>query len=51
MKINFEIAVLYIDTLYENDEASNKNFIGKTYLKKSGTVFDSDVSRLILLYI
>jgi len=24
MKINFEKAVLYIDTLYENDEASKK---------------------------
>jgi hypothetical protein len=29
MKINFERAVSYIDTLYENDEASNKIFIGK----------------------
>ncbi len=30
MKINFERAVSYIDTLYGNDEASNKIFIGKT---------------------
>jgi predicted O-methyltransferase YrrM len=49
MKINFEKAVSYIDTLYENDEATRKNYIEVTELKKFGTVVDSDVSRMMQL--
>ncbi len=47
MKINFEKAVSYIDTLYENDEACKKKYLGSTELKKFGTVVDSDVSRMM----
>jgi predicted O-methyltransferase YrrM len=49
MKINFEKAVSYIDTLYENDEAAKKRYIESTELKKFGTVVDSDVSRMMQL--
>jgi predicted O-methyltransferase YrrM len=51
MKINFEKAVSYIDTLYENDESFKKNYIESTELKKFGTVVDSDVSRMMQLLI
>jgi len=51
MKINFEKAISYIDTLYENDEASKKNYIEMTELIKFGTVVDSDVSRMMQLLI
>jgi predicted O-methyltransferase YrrM len=47
MKIDFEKAVSYIDTLYENDEAAKKRYIESTGLKKFGTVVDSDVSRMM----
>jgi len=51
MKINFEKAVSYIETLYENDEASKKKYIETTELTKFGTVVDSDVSRMMQLLI
>ena len=51
MKINFEKAVSYIDTLYENDEASKKKYIETTELIKFGTIIDSDVSRMMQLLI
>ncbi|MGA2775370.1 MAG: hypothetical protein ABSE81_04855 [Candidatus Omnitrophota bacterium] len=51
MKINFEKAVSYIGTLYENDEASKINYIKSTELKNFGTVVDSDVSRMMQLLI
>ena len=51
MKINFEKAVSYIDTLYENDEAFKKNYLESTELKKFGTVVDSDVSRMMQILI
>jgi hypothetical protein len=51
MKINFEKAVSYIDTLYENDEVSKKKYIETTELKKFGTIIDSDVSRMMQLLI
>jgi predicted O-methyltransferase YrrM len=47
MKINFEKAVSYIGTLYENDEACKKKYLGSTELKTFGTVVDSDVSRMM----
>jgi predicted O-methyltransferase YrrM len=51
MRIDFEKAVLYIDTLYENDETFKKNYIELTGLKKFGNVVDSDVSRMMQLII
>ncbi len=51
MKINFEKAVSYIDTLYENDEACKKQYLGSTALKNFGTVVDSDVSRMMQIII
>jgi predicted O-methyltransferase YrrM len=51
MKINFEKANSYIYTLYEDDEASKKNYIEMTELIKFGTVVDSDVSRMMQLLI
>jgi predicted O-methyltransferase YrrM len=51
MKINFGKAVSYIDTLYENDEASKTKYIETTELKKFGTIIDSDVSRMMQLLI
>jgi hypothetical protein len=35
MKINFEKAVSYIDTLYENDEVSKKNILKRQNSKNS----------------
>ena len=49
MQIDFEKAVSYIDTLYENDDTFKKKYIESTGLKKFGTVVDSDVSRMMQL--
>ena len=51
MKLNFEKAVSYIDTLYENDEAFKKKYVESTGLKNFGTVVDSDVSRMMQIVI
>jgi predicted O-methyltransferase YrrM len=51
MKINFEKAVSYIDTLYEKDEETKINYIDSTELKMFGTVVGSDVSRMMQLLI
>jgi predicted O-methyltransferase YrrM len=51
MKINYEKAISYISTLYENDEASKANYIESTELKHFGIVVDSDVSRMMQLLI
>ena len=51
MQINFEKAVSYIDTLYEKDEETKRNYIDSTELKMFGTVVDSDVSRMMQLLI
>jgi hypothetical protein len=47
MKINFERAVSYVDTLYENDEASNKIFISVEY--PAACCGDGKLSREMLL--
>ena len=49
MKINYEKAISYISTLYENDEASKANYVESTELKHFATVVDSDVSRMMRL--
>lgn len=47
MKINFEKAASYIDTLYQSDETIKNQYLDATELTRFGTVVDSDVARMM----